>query len=758
MRWLARNVVAHARPIVVVTVIAIAAAATWGAGVSERLSTGGNEVPGSDSVRAAELLAAADVPGSPNLVVLVRERSGLGPAAERAAADVVAELADVDGVVVAGSAWTDDTGSVESSRTAGLRSEAGDAGLVVAHIEGGDPLVQATSKEVLERLRGASWPGDVTVEIGGVGPTRLDLIETTDDDLVRAELLAIPFSVALLLLFFRTPVAAALPLVIAVVAIVGTLAVLRALVEVVEVSIFARSVATALGLAMAIDMSLFLVARYREHRPAAPDSRRAIELAITGAGPSILFSGLTTAVSLSSLLLFSTPMLRSFAYSGVAVVLLAIVGGLIVLPAVMTLLGDRIDRWALRPPNTSSARRWRRVAQWSMRRPLLVGGAVLLVLLLVASPIRRLEFGLNDDRVLPTSIESRRVNEAIRSEFVGLEGAAISVVFAEGPPAASGSVEIDAFASSIEELNGVARVDVDAHALTVIPTVEPISREGRALVEEVRALASPVPVVVGGEAARLVDNTDHVTERLPFAIAVIVLGSAVLLAVLFRAVLATVKAIVLNLLSLAAMFGAIVWVFQDGRFADFLGYTPVGLTDVTVPMLMFALAFGLSMDYEVYLLSRMRESYLVSGDAHASTVFGLERTGRILTASALLMAVVFTSFATTSVAHLKVLGVGITLAVLVDAFVVRAMLVPAFMALAGTANWWPGGRALTRRSRLAAAPHAGSPGVVPVAADTGAAQASNRPPRSGREVVHEEERSAHRAAPMNSTSRPPRRP
>ena len=565
MRWLARNVVAHARPIVVVTVIAIAAAAAWGAGVSERLSTGGNEVPGSDSVRAAQLLAAADVPGSPNLVVLARERAGLGPAAERAAADVVAELADVDGVVVAGSAWTDDTGSVESSRTAGLRSEAGDAGLVVAHIEGGDPLVQATSKEVLERLRGASWPGDVTVEIGGVGPTRLDLIETTDDDLVRAELLAIPFSVALLLLFFRTPVAAALPLVIAVVAIAGTLAVLRALVEVVEVSIFARSVATALGLALAIDMSLFLVARYRELRPAAPDSRRAIELAITGAGPSILFSGLTTAVSLSSLLLFSTPMLRSFAYSGVAVVLLAIVGGLIVLPAVMTLLGDRIDRWALRPPNPSSARRGRRGAQWSRRRPLLVGGAVLLVLLLVASPIRRLEFGLNDDRVLPTSIESRRVNEAIRSEFVGLEGAAISVVFAEGPPAASGSVEIDAFASSIEELNGVARVDVDAHALTVIPTVEPISREGRALVEEVRALASPVPVVVGGEAARLVDNTDHVPARLPFAIAVIVLGSAVLLAVLFRAVLATVKAIELTLLSLAAMIGAIVWVFQDGH-------------------------------------------------------------------------------------------------------------------------------------------------------------------------------------------------
>jgi RND superfamily putative drug exporter len=357
--------------------------------------------------------------------------------------------------------------------------------------------------------------------------------------------------------------------------------------------------------------------------------------------------------------------------------------------------GGSVTERPIVQPTTSY---WTRIARLAMGRPLLVGGAVLAVLLVVASPIRRLEFGLNDDRVLPASVESRQVNDRIRSEYSGLEGGAISVVFAGAPSSGFDPGVVDGYARALADLDGVTRVDTvtgpgdeGTVALMVIPSVEPISSEGQELVEQIRSIDGPGPVVVGGEAARLVDNTDHVLGRLPFVLVGMLIVNGTLLAALFRSVLAPLKALALNVLSLSAMYGAIVWVFQDGRLTGLMGYTPTGLTDVTVPTLMFAVAFGLSMDYEVYLMARMRESYLATGDPVASTVDGLERTGRILTASALLMAVVFTSFATGSVTHLKILGIGITLAVLADAFLVRT-LVPAFMAIAGSANWWPGAR------------------------------------------------------------------
>ncbi|MEM9562754.1 MAG: MMPL family transporter [Actinomycetota bacterium] len=726
MARLGHLVVTRPRTILLGALVALVAAAAWGGDLSSQLSTGGNEVPGSDSVEAAELLAAAGDIGSPNLVVLIEERPAIGEAAEAVAEQVRSGLAANPEIEIRDTAW--DTGPGRER----LRSEDGIGGLVVAHIAGTDPEVQSVSAIVVEELRAGTWPDGVTVEVGGVGPTRHDIIETTDTDLVRAELLALPLSMLLLLFVFRTPVAAALPLVVAAVAVLGTVAVLRALVEVTEVSVFARSVATALGLAMAVDMTLFLVDRYREHRaeqaagaiadrsvvPDRVERAAAVRAALLGAGPAILLSGLTTAASLAALLLFSTPLLRSFAYAGSVVVLLSLVGGLVVLPAAIMVLGPAIDRWPVRG-DRRNGRGWARLARSVMARPLLVGGAVLIVLLVVASPVRRIELGLNDDRVLPDTVESRRVNDRIRSGFPGLEGGAVSVVFVEASVDAT-APDIEAYAADLAELDGVARVAAGPGSLTVVPEVEPISGDGRALVEAIRALPSPVPVVVGGEAARFVDNTDHVLQRLPWVVAAILVINGVLLASLFRSVVAPIKALVLNLVSLSAMFGAIVWIFQDGRLTGLLGYTPTGLTDVTVPMLMFAVAFGLSMDYEVYLLARIRERYLVTGDSRAATVDGLQRTGRILTASALLMSVVFLSFATGSVTHLKILGLGITLAVLVDAFLVRALLVPSFLAVAGSINWWP---TVVRRP---AAPVEPPPTVLDLTAE----QTVNRPASS----------------------------
>ncbi|MEM9606090.1 MAG: MMPL family transporter [Actinomycetota bacterium] len=686
MTALARFVTGSAGRILLATTAIVVVGAVWAGGVTERLTTGGNEVPGSESVRAAEIVADRFGVGSPNLVVLVGGGDVDSPAQAGVGIAVQLLLAS-EGIDVLSSYWV--TGDEA------LASESRREGLVVAHLPGDDQAVQLRSAELAPQLRELATD-EATVEVGGTGPARAELIEQTEEDLLRAELVAIPITLLVLLIVFRTVVAALLPFVVAIVAVVGTLIALRVLVAFMTVSVFAQNVMTALGLAMAIDFTLFLVARYREVRPGSTTATAGVAAAVIGAGPSILFSGLTTAASLAGLLAFDTPMLRSFAYAGVAVVLVAIVGALVVLPAVMTLLGDRIDRWSVR--DVSGGRptrqgRWYRLAHVLMRRPGVVSGTTLIALLVIASPFARIDFGLNDDRVLPTSSEARSVLDTVRDDFQGLESGAITVV--PDDPASHGN-EVASHAGEIQVLPGVARVVDRGGWLQVIPSVEPISAEGRALVEEIRGLDAPVPLLVGGEAARLVDNTDHVTDRLPFVLAGMILATAGLLGLLFRSVLVPVKAVLLNLLSLSAMFGAVVWIFQDGRFAAALGYTPTGLTDVTVPMLMFCVAFGLSMDYEVFLLSRIREEYVRTGDPTESVAIGLQRTGGVLSASAVLMAVVFTSFATGSVTHLKVLGIGITLAVLLDAFVIRTLLVPAVMKLAGHANWWPSARPTLR--------------------------------------------------------------
>ncbi len=680
MRALAELTTRNARAVVLAALVLVVGGGAWASGVTDRLTTGGNDVPGSESVRAAMLLDERDGSGTPNLIVLVRA-DRLDDAEVEQVTEAIERTVVEHGAELLGSHLGPDSDD--------LRSTDGTAGLVIAHLPGDDEAVQASAADLAPKLRELATES-VEVSVGGTGPARAELIEQTEADLVTAELIAVPITLLVLLFVFRTAVAAVLPLVVAVAAIIGTLIALRVLVAFTSVSVFAQNVMTALGLAMAIDFTLFLVSRYRELRPRSSTAREAVTDAVVAAGPSILFSGLTTAASLAGLLVFETPMLRSFAYAGVAVVLVAIVGALVVLPAVMTLLDDRLDRWRVRPValGTDPTRgRWYRMARRMMRRPALVAVSTIAVLLLVAAPFTRIEFGLNDDRVLPADAEPRQVLDAVRSEFAGIESGAVSVVFED--PAAGSPLAVEAYARELRSLPGVARIEERDGWLRVIPSVEPVSPDGRRLVEAIRSTPAPTPVLVGGDAARLVDNTDHVTERLPFVLGGMILATTVLLGVLFRSVLVPLKAVALNLLSLSAMFGAIVWIFQDGRFSGVLDYTPTGLTDITIPTLMFCVAFGLSMDYEVFLLSRIREEYDRTGDPVDSVAVGLQRTGGVLSASATLMAVVFTAFATGSVTQLKILGIGLTLAVLLDAFVVRSLLVPSLMRLAGRANWWP---------------------------------------------------------------------
>jgi RND superfamily putative drug exporter len=410
--------------------------------------------------------------------------------------------------------------------------------------------------------------------------------------------------------------------------------------------------------------------------------------------------------------------LKSFAYAGIAVAILDAIGAVIVLPAILAALGSRIDKgtlWRHRPV-TNGQGFWHGLATTVMRRPIITGGAVIAVLLLLGSPFLHINFGLPDDRVLPAGATSRNVQDAIRTNFGSDEAGAIEIVAPNAPTGADASAAIARYASRLSLLPGVGRVDAatgsyvagrqaqPASAITeqrfsapdgrigawlsAVPTVEPESTKGETLVKTIRSTPAPFPVVVGGQSAQLVDSKASLFGKLPIAGGIIALVTLIVLFLMTGSVVVPLKAIVLNLLSLTATFGAMVWVFQEGHLAHLLHFTATGTIDTTTPILMFCIAFGLSMDYEVFMLSRIKEEHDRTGQNVPSVATGLERTGRILTAAALLLAVVFLAFATSQVTFIKLFGIGLAMAILVDATLVRGVLVPAFMRLAGDANWW----------------------------------------------------------------------
>ncbi|MET0912260.1 MAG: MMPL family transporter, partial [Acidimicrobiales bacterium] len=415
-------------------------------------------------------------------------------------------------------------------------------------------------------------------------------------------------------------------------------------------------------------------------------------------------------------LLFPVPYIRSFAYAGVAVVVLAAVTSVVVLPAVLAVLGSRVEKGRVfkrRPPG----RFWQRQAVRVMRRPWTYIVVVTAFLLVLASPFLDLRTGSVDDRVLPDDATSRVALDDIREGFPGRESSALDIVI---PGGATDLDALSAYALELSTLDDIERVDgiigsfVDGEQLapaelipselltrfesvedpedtwlSAVPGVEPISSAGERLVESVRAVPAPFDeALVGGSSAELVDTKAVIGERLPWAIALIVVATFTLLFFMVGSLLVPLKALVLNVLSLTATFGAMVWVFQKGNLGGVLGITTTGFIDVTTPLLMFCIAFGLSMDYEVFLLSRIKEEYDLDRDNDRAVAVGLEKTGRIVTAAALLLAIVFVAIALSEVMVVKLFGVGLALAVLVDAFLIRATLVPAFMRLAGRANWW----------------------------------------------------------------------
>jgi RND superfamily putative drug exporter len=715
---LGQILVRRRRPVVVLTVILFVISAALGADVASKLSGGGFENPGAQSSQARELLEDRFGAGEPNVVVLVRAEEGTvdDPAVAAAGRAVSDRLAVADGMTDVVSYWS--LGAAPP-----LRAGDGSSALVLGRLAGTEDEIDARVKVLTDELStdGSAVDGTVggvvSVSVGGRDATFAEVGETIEGDLATAELIAFPITLLLLVLVFRSIVAAALPLAVGALAIVGTFLVLELLAGITTVSIFALNLTTALGLGLAIDYSLFVVSRYREERARGHGTHDAIVRTVATAGRAVFVSGLTVAVSLSALLVFPIAFLRSFAYAGIPVVALAVLGAVGFLPAAMASLGDRIDKLSLpqRRRLLVEGSFWYRAAHRVMRRPWPIAAGVVALLLLLGVPFLHISFGLPDDRVLPPTAEVRQVSDTIRDDYGSDESGAASVVLPDANPAST--ADIGAYAADLSTVAGVARVDaaagiyvggrqVSADAplvdryepdqgagtwLSVVPSVEPVSSEGEELVRRLREVAPPAALgdsVVGGPSAELVDVKAGIFERLPLALLIVAGATFVLLFLMFGSILVPVKALVLNTLSLTATFGAMVWIFQDGNLSSLLDFTATGMLDTTIPVLMFCIAFGLSMDYEVFLLSRIREEYDRTGDDRESVAVGLARTGRIITAASVLIAVVFLAFASSSVSFIKLFGIGLTLAVLMDATVIRGTLVPAFMAMAGRANWW----------------------------------------------------------------------
>ncbi|MER5706581.1 MMPL family transporter [Streptomyces sp. NPDC002122] len=692
-----RFVTARPRLTLLVALVLTALAVLAGGGVADRMGSGGWEDPAAESTYATEALAR-EFPGSqPNLLLLLDAgEAGADDPAVAAEARRLAERLDAEpGVDGVGSYWS--TGSPA------LRSEDGRQALIAARIAGEEKDAGAVLDRIAPEYRGTHGPVEVT--LGGGLAVRHEMQVIIQEDLLRAELIALPLTLVLLVMVFGSAVAALLPLGVGIVAILGTNAVLRGITEFTDVSVFAQNLTTALGLGLAIDYALFVVRRYREELAAGADTYTAVRTTLRTAGRTVLFSALTVAVSLSAMLVFPQYFLRSFAYAGIAVVVLAATAALTLLPAALVLLGDRVNALDLRrllrrgrPPKQDAAEGsgWARAADLVMRRAPVFAVATAAGLVLLGLPFLGVKFGTADDRQLPTTATSRVVQDQLRDGFPGDPGGAITVL-AEGRATPA---QYAAYRERIAALDGVGRVDGPVTAsgggaghayFTVVPEGETVGAGAQRVVGELRAAPAPFDTSVTGQAAVLVDSKDALGERLPWAAAIVVLATLLLVFLLTGSVLIPVQAVALNALSLTAMFGAVVWVFQEGHLAGLLGFTPTGDIETTLPVLMFCVAFGLSMDYGVFLLSRVKEEYDATGDHEHSVRFGLRRTGGLITAAAVILAVVMVAIGTSRVTNTKMLGLGVALAVLMDAMVVRSLLVPAVMKLTGRLTWWAPG-------------------------------------------------------------------
>jgi len=693
-----RFVFRRRRLVLLVGVLVIAASALWGIGVFRTLqSSGGFTPPTSESQQEANIAARAFGRDAADVVVLYRGNDHLTVHSAAYRTAVTSSLARLPAsrVTAVQTYWS--TGSPQFAGADGRVSYA------VIELAGSSDSARTANYNAIKNDLSARG---LSVGVGGQVPTEAAINKEVSSDIGRAEAFSMPVLLILLTIIFGSLVAASLPVAIGGIGIIGSFAVLRLLTLATPVSLYSINITTILGLGLAIDYGLFLVGRFREELRRQPSVEDAVARTVATAGRTVAVSGITVAAALASLLLFHVTFLRSMGYGGVATVLVDMVAALTVMPALLAVLGHRVNalrvRRAVATPRTSEAGGgWYRLAAVVMRRPAAFAAVIVVVLLALGTPFLRITWGSVDARDLPATAQPRVVSEQLARDFPGNVTAPIESLVSFRVPVDGSSAEqqeLAAYADRLGHVPGVTGAQVtgvrgDIGRIDLRYGPDPLSPQARQIAQHVRDVAPPAGAraYVGGQTAGVVDELASLSATVPWMALVMAAATFVLLFLAFGSVVLPLKAIVMNLLSLSATFGVVVWIFQEGHLSRLLQFTPTGTIDPTMPILMLAIIFGLSTDYEVFLLSRVRERYDQTGNNADAVATGLQRTGGVITSAALLLVIVIGAFSASGITFIKLLGVGMIVALIIDASIVRVLLVPATMRLLGRANWWAPG-------------------------------------------------------------------
>ena len=692
----------------------------FGVPVAKNLSPSGFADPDSQSSRATQLLTDKFGQGDVPLLVVVSTPDRFdSPAGRAAAMDVIDQMKRSGHVIGITSAWTS-----PQPAAAALVSRDQKSGLITAGITGDESSQQTYAKDLSDAI--TRDRDGIVVRTGGTAMVNLQVTEQSQHDLLLMESIAIPLSFLVLVWVFGGVFAAALPVAVGLVAILGALAVLRVTTFFTDVSIFALNLTTAMGLALAIDYTLLMISRYREELVSGANREEALMRTMGSAGRTVLFSATTVALSMGAMVLFPMHFLKSFAYAGVATVAFAAIAAVVITPAAISLFGDRLDSLDVRRGLRRMLSRaepvqrpieehfWYRSTKFVMKRAIPIGLAGVVLLLTLGAPFLGVRPGFPDDRVLPQSASAHQVGDLLRADFGNNSETSIPILIpdADGLSDAqiaryaadlSRVVEVSAVSAPMGEYVGgnlagppaaPAGLASGSALLTVESTAPLFSDRSSDQLDRLHEVSTPGnrTVEFAGTAQTNQDSVDAITSRLPIVLGVIAVIMLVLLFLLTGSVALPLKALVLNVLSLTAAFGAMVWIFQDGNLGAF-GTTSTGTLVANMPVLLFCIAFGLSMDYEVFLVSRIREFWLASpqrgvADNDESVALGVAHTGRVITAAALIMAISFAALIAANVSFMRMFGLGLALAVIADATLVRLVLVPAFMHVMGRWNWW----------------------------------------------------------------------
>jgi uncharacterized membrane protein YdfJ with MMPL/SSD domain len=677
------------RLVLALTGVFVVLGLAWGTGVFGSLANGGFDAPDTEAANAVASIEQNVGRTGTDVVVLYRSptETVADPAFRQSVEEHLSGLPKTE-VIGTTTYW-----STKSPVFVSKDRHSTYAVLTLAGATQEDRL--ETFHRIADQVR--EQPPGLEAKVGGEVAVFDEVNSQTEHDIVRAESISTPIVLLLLVVVFGGLVAASLPLFVGALAILGSFVLLRGLCAVTDVSIFSINIVTMIGLGLAIDYALFIVTRFREELARSNDVETALTATMATAGRTVAFSGVTVGVAISSLVLFPVMFLKSMAYGGVAAVAIAMIAALTALPAVLAVLGHRVNNLRIFKARSAAAEHgaWYRLAHSVMRRPVRYVLVLVPVLLVLGIPFLGAQLGGVDHRSLPAGATSRTVTETLQQDFPGAGGSDIYAAVRFDSPPGDPSPALAPYVGRLQQLREVENVRIAGYRnglASVVVHTHYTAQElpARDVVHGVRGVPAPAgtQVQVGGETAGVIDLLDVLKQRAPYMAGFIVLVTFVLLFVAFGSFVLPAKALVMNVLSLSAAFGAMVWIFQDGHLSGFLDFTPAGFLDATNPVLLFAVLFGLSMDYEVFLLSRIREEYDRTGDNTQSVALGLQRTGGIITSAALLLIIVVAAFSTSGIVFVKMIGVGLVIAIALDATIVRALLVPATMRLLGKANWW----------------------------------------------------------------------